>query len=200
MKSLAGCGLLAGGADVIRIYLATILILSGTSKLVKRVNLTPVLQALGVPMERRRLPTAIVTASEILLGGWLLTGIWLNTALIVTGMLFMTFTLLLYGLIQKGYNGPCACFGSLDRHTIGKIQITRNLFLILLSVFATIGTFQYSCHQLAVWELPAETFLLVGVGLVLTATLYFGLLEMEEFHKRVQRITHDRSSHFTRID
>jgi len=200
MKSLSACGLLAVDGNVTRIYLASILLLSGTGKLMKRGDLTPVLQALGLRLNRSRLLTTVLILCEISTGVWLLTGLWLNGALVVTSTILLTFTFVLFGLVQKAYNGPCACFGSLDRYPVGRIQITRNLFLTSLSLFATIESFQYDCDQPAVWELPPETFLVVGVGLVLTAILYYGLLEIEDFRNRARRITHNRYSHLMRID
>lgn len=122
MNWLAECGFGAAIGDIIRLCIGSILLFAGFSKLKKLPDITDLLKALGLKVNRNRVITGLLVFFEISTGVWLLTGIFSNAVLILTTMLFVLLTALLWVLVRKEYEGSCACFGSLDTYGIGPIS------------------------------------------------------------------------------
>lgn len=200
MNGLTECGLLAAIGDIVRLCLGSILLGAGLSKLRKLPDVSDLLQVLGLKVTRPRVLSIMLVGFEISVGVWLLTGIAANAALVLTSVLLMILTVLMWVLVHKGYRGSCACFGTMDNYSVGPIQIGRNLSLFAISLFASVESFRPGCVEPAIWQTSVEVLMVIAVILVSSAILYFGLAEIQNFLNRTERAmgTVNRSSHFRR--
>ena len=183
-----------------RLCLGSILLGAGLSKLRKLPDVTDLLEVLGLKVTRTRTLSVTLVCFEISVGVWLLTGIAANVALMLTTVLLMILTVLIWVLVHKGYQGSCACFGTLDNYAVGPIQMGRNLSLFAISLFASVESFRPGCVEPAIWQMSVEVLMVIAVILVSSAILYFGLAEIQNFLNRTERAmeTVNRSSHFRR--
>jgi uncharacterized membrane protein YphA (DoxX/SURF4 family) len=195
MKWLSVCSPIGMVGDVARLCIGIILLVAGASKWRRPPDFGNLLEALGVKANRARLVAVLLISSETTLGIWLLTGVFSKAALAITTTLFAVLTLLLFILVRKEYKGTCACFGSVDNHTVGIIQILRNVVLVIVTLFAAIDSFLDSCKELAVWQFPIEALLVGAVVLVTSAVIFIGLVEMESFLHRTRRTARTSISH-----
>lgn len=172
-------------AVIVRVALGTVLLLAGGLKLRQHSDSESLIQALGLRPARAWLRgLSILPFLELTLGAWLLLGRGFMTALMLTLLLLSAFTLALFVLRRRDYYGSCACFGTLDRHPIGSVQIVRNGVLVAAAAFALVQGFSSSGLDLAIWELPVIVTLSMLVLLLIAFVLYVLALEIEAFVAR----------------
>lgn len=169
-----------------RLLLGTVLFAAGSLKLTAGEGFTRTAQALGIPLGRltdsglRTLPVI-----ELVLGGWLLTGIWPAPALGLTVLLFAAFSLVVLALLRSGYRGPCACFGVADRHAVGMVQVGRNVVLVAASGLTLARVPGHPCLAEPAWSLlPAAA--LSGAMLFAGGVTYVLAGEIEGFFRNAR--------------
>lgn len=74
-----------------------------------------------------RVGIRVLPLVEMLIGMWLIFGLWATTALGVTTFILAAFTVALLVLVRREYIGSCACFGMAD-------QRLQRAYLLLCTV------------------------------------------------------------------
>jgi hypothetical protein len=168
--------------SAVRLALSSLLVIAGIIKYVRQVDLTSIIEALNLPHNQiswfffKLLPFV-----EIALGGILFTGILNKWALYAITFLLMGFTVILLILILKGYKGNCACFGGIDDHQIGTIQVVRNCVFIAATLLLCSKLSPTSCVGVAVWRLPISVYVVAVLLLCTTTAIYMIAVEIEFF-------------------
>lgn len=182
MTTYAYVGLL--GAAV-RLLLGGVFLVSGGLKLGRWTAYEPIFNALRFSAKApRNLALQILAIVEIVLGAWIFIGEWVIPALLAAILVLSGFTLVLFVLHRRGYKGACACFGSVDRYSIGRVHIARNLILMLAAAITVGMSFIFTSIQLPVWSLPPLALAVAVVLLILAIIVYVLALEMEDFLTR----------------
>ncbi len=122
---------------VIKILLGLILIFSGITKIIDPS------EAVDLMLEFKIIPEvmiiyiiSILNVSEILIGVFLISGLYHRLAIISALVLFSGFFLIsIYGTII-GINSNCGCFGSIVKSRIGWGMVVRNGVLVAGAVYA----------------------------------------------------------------
>ncbi len=183
--SASACTMFDLAAASVRLALAGALLLSGALKLLRAPTLAPLADALGVVPRRlvavvgRALPPA-----EMLLGAWLLVGVWARQALAAASLLFAGFTVILLLLLRRGYHGSCTCFGPVDRHPLGVAQVGRSALLLCAAAVPLVRVGTGACLGRAAWALPATVPLCASIGLLVAAGVYMVTAEIESLHRQ----------------
>lgn len=161
---------------LVRLVLAMLLILAGTMKARDFGRSLQIGSPFGFSERFVSRILLLLSVFEIFLGAWLLSGVRISLGLLSTALLLGGFVVILAILVFKGYRGNCACFGEMDKHQIGPIQIVRNLFLLWLAVLAWRVSLRSYLVGLPLWELSSAELLMSLVGFVsLIFTYLFGV-------------------------
>lgn len=169
---------------VLRLALAGVLFTAGGLKLIRRPRLEALPQALHFPTNRVVSGSlGMVPVIEILLAAWLLTGLRIALALGIVLLIFFAFTAILLSLVRRGYGGSCACFGSVDEHPVGLVQIGRNALLIAATTLAFVQALRNPCTGLAIREIPLPAVASATALLLAGAVAYVLAAEVEAFFR-----------------
>jgi uncharacterized membrane protein YphA (DoxX/SURF4 family) len=120
-------------SGAIILLLAAIFILAAISKFRSRDAFGEVLRNL-IPAPFVKFIVAIVPLSELLLAGFLLSGVAQKKAVATAIALLIVFTIILGVMWRRGLKG-CACFGETVNADTSASGILRNLILIAGAVF-----------------------------------------------------------------
>ncbi|MDQ0644584.1 MauE/DoxX family redox-associated membrane protein [Microbacterium murale] len=164
-------------------FVALVLLISGAAKIANSADVLASMSALRVPVfARRRWIAAAVPAWEICLGlALLLAPGWMRvTAAVLAACTFVVFTLFIAGVLSRGEEVDCGCFGPLainDRVTAW--TIARNILLIMLSVAIAVTVSNGSSFVLEFFGADIVSLLAVALAwalvvavLLLTALLH----------------------------
>lgn len=145
------CGPIDTGYLAVRLFLGVVVLLAGSLKLQRPPDYHTMMLTL-VPSMARPLARGLSTIAivELVIGLWLIIGIYTTQGLAVLLLLFMTFTLLLIALIRRGFQGGCACFGVVDKGRVNAVQLLRNCVLLAATSFILIQSLQNGCVHLPI--------------------------------------------------
>ena len=120
--------------NILKIILALILIISGTSKIIDPEGAIGLLSVIPVFPRFLIIPTvSLLPVIELSIGFLLLLNIYQKLTTIVAFLLFLSFlSISVYGSII-GLNSDCGCFGSLIESKIGWKMIFRNSIFLLIA-------------------------------------------------------------------
>jgi hypothetical protein len=187
MDTLADCDHVALLGASIRLAIGGTFALAGGLKWWQRVELTSLVSSLGLPPSRLvTVSLVLLPVAELLLGMWLIVGLWIGVALGITLLVVVGFTAALLLAISRRYRGGCACFGTIDNGQLGPIHVGRNIVLLAATVFVAVQVSQGSCVTAPAWDLPAAVF--PAAAAVLLAGMAMWAL-MAEVASLLQRAT-----------
>jgi uncharacterized membrane protein YphA (DoxX/SURF4 family) len=122
----------------LRAVLAVVFLLAGLLKIGRGVSsegLT-LLEAIGLPATLLiRVAVAILPATEMGLGIWLLTGSHAVEALVIVLILIFVFSLIIAIAIKSNYGGSCSCFGQAGGR-VGFATLSLDLSLLVVATAA----------------------------------------------------------------
>lgn len=169
----------------VRLALGGTLVLSGVLKWQHRSQPAALLNALGMSSSPLlTIGVALLSIVEILLGLWLMLGQQPVAALGITLLLLTGFTVALLAAIHRGYQGQCACFGTIDRHRVGPMHFVRNGVLIIASAFAGWRALGHDCAAVPPWELSPAVLATAVVLLAVAVAMYALVIEATDFYRR----------------
>ncbi len=115
-----------------RIVLGGILIFAGIVKLIDMAGMAESIENYRIlPRAWVNLSAIVMPALEVVVGIFLILGIWMDGALLITTGLFVLFILAVESAIWRGLNIQCGCFGLSDSEIVGmKVLIRDGLFLL----------------------------------------------------------------------
>lgn len=146
---------------LVRLYLALVLVVAGTAKLIRPGPFQETLASIGMPRSLRAPVGAMVIGIE----GLVAIGLWVpgvtQWAAIVGAILFGGFATL--GALFNDRQIRCNCFGGLTDDTLSWSTVIRNVPLLAGAVLLAIHAAEIG--PLALVDLPV--FLATAVGLIL---------------------------------
>jgi uncharacterized membrane protein YphA (DoxX/SURF4 family) len=119
-------------ADVARIALGAVLVLSGVAKVAAGTRWTSQAAALGVP----RVIAAGLPWLELALGAVVVAGVAEPWPAVAALVLIAAFTLWIVVRLARDEHPPCACFGTLSVAPLSARHLARNGVLLALAVVA----------------------------------------------------------------
>lgn len=127
-----------------------------------------------------RVGIRVLPLVEMLIGMWLIFGLWATTALGVTTFILAAFTVALLVLVRREYIGSCACFGMADQHSVGWVHVGRNLVFVTASATAVAYSVTSFCVHAPVWQLPPFVLALAVALLVFAIIMHLLAVEIEK--------------------
>lgn len=120
-----------------------VLFISGIAKLYNPSSFINTLKIINILTPRINIFIAtILPIIEIFISSILLFKIYVRYALIIASILFgFFFVFSIYGYII-GLTNDCGCFGNLLKSNFGITQILRDLFFLIISMFALMNEFK----------------------------------------------------------
>lgn len=160
----------------IRFFLASVLIIAGSSKLADRAGFVMTLIALGVPQRRKTIAhnlALIISFAEILIGLFVIFGIWqtISDLLLLVTMLGFLFVVIV-GL-YKAPHAHCRCFGPLDNSKFNAVSLLRNALLVIaaLSIFLLRNSLSLQRPPTIMYVLLLAGYLLLALGAAQSAKI-----------------------------
>jgi uncharacterized membrane protein YphA (DoxX/SURF4 family)/thiol-disulfide isomerase/thioredoxin len=126
-------------ALVARIVLALVLIVAAAAKASRVRDAALAAEGFGAP---RRIAPAVVVATagiEVLLAGWLVSGLATRPAALATLALLLLFTAVVARALRAGKRPACNCFGALSQGPVGGHTLLRNAVLAVLAVAVVVA-------------------------------------------------------------
>ncbi len=94
-----------------------------------------------VPPEFVNIFALLIPAVELIVGAFLLLGIFVKETALVADIMMIVFIVVIITAIARGLDIECGCFGTSDGTRVGLIKIIENFFIltgcVLLSVFGS---------------------------------------------------------------
>ena len=169
---------------VLRMVVGASLAAAGCLKLDNPSSLRPAFQSLGLAGNQGLVFAAwLLSASEMSVGLWLVVGLRIYTGLLASVFLLASFSVALVVLVRTGYRGSCRCFGVLDTHPIGPVQVVRNVLLLAAAAFAWMRSSDASVVRLPIWQLPPSQLLASLIVLAAATAIYILALEVYGFYR-----------------
>lgn len=166
--------------------------LAGLSKLGRGSSLLEAMAAMRVPrvFVRRWVAETIPIAEVALATAMLLTdGVLLVTAASIAALLLLVFTALLIGVLMRGDEVDCGCFGNMSADPrVSRASVIRNAVLAVLAVVTAVGASEHAdlIHFLS----ESDTFTRLGLALAWAVTglvtLSGTIISLQRKLKRIQ--------------
>lgn len=117
---------------VLRFFLGGIMLYAGGIKLLDMPGMADAIENYRLlPHAWVNLPGILMPALEVVVGICLITGIWLDGALLIVTGLILVFLVAIESAILRGLNINCGCFGLSDSEIVGvKVLLRDGLFLL----------------------------------------------------------------------
>ena len=94
-----------------------------------------------LPPEFVNFSALLIPAIELIIGAFLLLGIFVKETALVADIMMIVFIAAIITAIARGLDIECGCFGTSDGTRVGLIKIIENIFILtgcaLLSVFGS---------------------------------------------------------------
>lgn len=132
----------------LRILFGILLITASTDKVIKPVDFAQMVTNYRVPFfltpEICRWIGIWLPYVEIVVGVFLILGIWLDAAVVINLILMAVFTILVTQAYARGLDISCGCFAvETDEPSIDSKKVIENIGLTLLSVLLVWMTFKF---------------------------------------------------------
>jgi uncharacterized membrane protein YphA (DoxX/SURF4 family) len=153
-------------ATDLQIGLGFIFVLAGVLKFSRdNSQQSRLLEAIGIfGNETARLLVKILPSIEVLLGLWLISGLFALPALLVAVAILCTFLGIVTFAFWKGYKFGCACFGSDNtRYRLGITNILVDSLLMLAAVYACHVTYTTESNFFIIQIQPIDWFVCAGM-------------------------------------
>ena len=119
---------------ITRIYLALVLILSGLDKIN---NLSIFADSIAnykiLPVQFINIIAIIIPWLEVMVGGFLLLGIYIKENSIISFSLLLIFTLAVLSAVMRNLDIDCGCQGTFNGQKVGMLKILENALLLLFA-------------------------------------------------------------------
>lgn len=127
-----------------RFVLGVIFIVAGALKIGHAADLAAAITAykLGVPAQLVAVAAVALPPLEILLGIYLVAGLWLKVTSSVAVMLLTLFTLAVASAVARGLSAPCGCFGPGDSQPATWWTVARDAVMLAAAVYLAWWSFR----------------------------------------------------------
>lgn len=114
------------------VVLGAVFVAAGMSKVVAHQSWPSQAAGLGVPMWL----ALLVPWFELLVGAIVVVGLARPVPVVVAMVLLVAFTGLIVRRLAQGRHPPCACFGSWSTRPLSRVDVARNVALLVLAAVA----------------------------------------------------------------
>lgn len=147
----------------LRILLGVLLIIAAKDKLLKPIDFAQMVTNYRIPIllspDFCRWIGIWLPYVEIMVGIFLIAGIWLDAAVIINAILMIIFTTLVTQAFIRGLDISCGCFSVEEGEpSIGIGKIIENIFLTCLSIWLVWLTFKNQLIETFRLRLPRRFF------------------------------------------
>jgi len=129
---------------LVRLVLGAIFIVAGALKIGHAADLAAAITAykLGVPPPLVAVAAVALPPFEILLGIYLVAGLWSKVTSSVAVMLLALFTLAVASAVARGLSAPCGCFGPGDSQPATWWTVARDAVMLAGAVYIAWWSFR----------------------------------------------------------
>lgn len=138
---------------VLRILVGGVMIFAGGSKLIDMPGMAESIDNYRIlPSAWVNIAAVIMPAIELVAGICLITGVWIDGALLIVTGLFVVFIAAIQSAIWRGLNIECGCFGLSDSEIVGVRVLIRDALFILAAIPIWISRFRREESQAIEFE------------------------------------------------
>ncbi len=124
---------------VLRVVLGVIFIVAGASKIGHAIEFAQQIAAFGLVPRALVAPMALgLPFLEVLLGGYLVLGLFTRTAAWIATVLLAVFDLAIASAVMRGLHLSCGCFGPNDSTVTTWWEVARDAAFVLLALIVAL--------------------------------------------------------------